>query len=160
MLGLVLAFVPVSKRGANFASFWMHVLFIARLSFITCTHTHNHTRTIYPLSCTQARSNTHIHSTAYNSFVFTVLPNLWKCINNQVLEIKCEEQYNKKLVFYGHFIFLQYIYYMQMWSSIFFLFCVFSCKRNYRRGERKATIIVYGIVWVEWTCGLFEGDYI
>lgn len=98
----------------------------ALLSFITRTHTHNHTHVQIIHSPAPKHVQIHMNTNTwtldvvYNSFVFTVLPNLWKCINNQVLEIKCEEQYNKKLVFYGHFIFLQYIYYMQMWSSIFF----------------------------------------
>lgn len=65
------------------------------------------------------------------SFVFTILPNLWKWINNQVLEIKCEKQNNRMLVFYGHFVFLQYIYDMQMLASFFMLFlCVWEIIRK------------------------------
>lgn len=119
----------ISFRGITFLVIflyfvWIFFVFWARLRSgwiyrcALCTRTYIRTHFVDLLFC---RFLAPKHVWTYHSFVFTILPNLWKCINNQVLEIKCGKQNSRKLVFYGHFVFLQYIYDMQMRASFFYI---------------------------------------
>lgn len=108
------------------------------------SHRHTHTRTLRMLGLALLATLLHPSTFKYIIRLLLFFSLQFYLIYGNVLTIRCQKsnvknENNKKLVFYGHFIFLQYIQkYRMRYANVRFIFLLLLAFENYKK--KKATI--------------------